>query len=168
LFVKGDIGAKGNVIVEEAVVANLGCNPDPLTIPITITVPGPFEESLGAAATSAVDQSKTALELVVEDVAIATDYGMKVTNFAFPSTESDIYRAEAFQILAPRWHELLNNTATWEENEVEHDILAKGSKPYPGLTAYDRKDTIINPVITDGEVNKQESGLDDYPVNLES
>jgi hypothetical protein len=132
---------------------------------VSVTVPDK-SSALSVPCSLAVEGAGAALTTLVEDYAIATEYGIKISDFAFPDSDSTRYRAGNFELIAPKWHTLLEGGGTWRENLVEHSILSSGSKPYPGLQAYERDDTLITPEFDGSTVQKNETGLDDYPTNL--
>ena len=75
------------------------------------------------------------------------------------------YSAE-FLMLGPKWHDVLEDGAKWEENGIEHDILGEKTFPYPGTKVFSQG--VIGTetaTIENGKFKKTERNLNDWPVN---
>ena len=167
LAVRGVIGSKSSIVSEDAVRANQGCNPDPVrSAPfLEVTMAAEGNGSVNGIASNASVITRTVMETMVAN-GIATEYGQKITEFAFPITNSAAYRAQNYELLAPKWQNLLVTGArTWVENVVAHAILGD-TYPYPGKDAFtgDRKRVVVKDPGNDAGVSKVT--LDEYKANL--
>jgi hypothetical protein len=163
---KEEIATKGDVLSEKSVRSNSGANFEPITSAAErITVPLTTADSTRAGnfrsiAFTAANLSKGLLERMITE-GVATERGQKITELAFPDSESDAYRATNYELVAPRWQEILSGTAsTWIEREVAHAILKK-TYPYPGRTVYEKG----NPLITSSGSDIIRKPLNEYKKN---
>jgi hypothetical protein len=152
LFIRENLGVLGGVISESSVVANDGCNPirlvgnDRLTLNLIDSVPERIREAI-----QPVNQITESVLQAAVATGVMTEYGQKITDFSFPSSESLLYQATKFQLVAPRWQTILDSDVVWEEKPVAHGIVKEGSLPYPGRAAFERTDTILSFKKTGGE-----------------
>jgi hypothetical protein len=93
---------------------------------------------------------------------VATQRGQKITELAFPDSDSEAYRAREYELVAPKWQSMLADQArTWIEREVAHAILTK-TYPYPGTSVYENgKPIIVNqgPEIVHKPMNEYKTNL---------
>lgn len=160
LFTKGDVGAEGGIA------SNRGANPLPITDPIQRVRVDLGMDQLPRSRYAETATAAAAITLgVLQDMVsygIATERGQKITEFAFPDSESPAYRAKAYTLVAPRWQSMLADTAkTWIEKAVDHAILEK-TYPYPGRTVYEADNVLVSPSGT-GVVRQS---MQDYRVNI--
>jgi hypothetical protein len=169
VLVEDSIANKGNIISEGRVSANDGANEQPLVPPFTNNVEVPESPAQANANTiQAVSGATFGLLQNMVNQGVATEYGQKITGFAFPDSASNAYRAQSFELFAPKWQSLLEATATWIENRVDHDILDPGTFPYPGREIYeDDRDVLVFPN-EDGSLGTTRKAISQYPVNLET
>jgi len=166
--VHGRIMASGNmwaanVGVKGSVQANNGCNIEPLVEPykVKFDVPASAGRQYRDQAAATATIAETLLKAVVE-YGVATERGQKITEFAFPDSDSPAYRAKDYQLVAPTWYQRLTDDArTWNENAVAHAIL-ESTYPYPGKEAFSRSDVLV--VETEEGIQKQK--LSTYKMNL--
>jgi len=111
---------------------------------------------------AAVATVAEALLNAMVDHGVATEYGQKITEFAFPDSDSPAYRAKDYQLVAPRWYQVLTDDAqTWSENAVAHAIL-ESTYPYPGKEVFTAKE----PLLVKTEEGVQTRKLSAYKMNL--
>jgi hypothetical protein len=93
---------------------------------------------------------------------VATQWGQKITELAFPDSDTDSYRGKNYKLIAPRWQSMLSDQSrTWIEREVAHAILEE-TYPYPGRTVH----TEGTPLVVDRGTEIENKALNDYKVNL--
>jgi hypothetical protein len=154
----------GNTSVAGGVTSNDGANSQPRIINrFSFDLPSQ-SDSIGEALQTVHAASFGLLSALATTQGVATAFGHQIAGFAFPATESRIYRAAEFTVVAPRWQLLLDSSSTWLERAVTHGIVGE-TFPYPGKAKYEENDALVS-VDENGE--KTTNSLSDYRVNLET
>lgn len=156
-----DLLVTGNIASKKGVQANDGCNPLPKTGRgrITFTEPPSDAKTIHRSLESVGTAMERAMQGMI-DIGFSTEFGQHITNFAYPDSSSEVYRAGNYSWLAALWQTRLNSKAVWKETPVVHSIL-KETYPYPGKDVFERKDAL-----RDFEGGKAvERSLDAYKVN---
>lgn len=163
LSVKEGISSKGRIATESSVVANSGCNPDPLTGTgrVTVTVSNPRSP------TDDINNLMDAVRTTMEQALFsgrASEYGQKIIQAAFPKSESPAYRAQDFKFTGHTWQGMLPGEVCWLETKLNHDILGY-TMPFPGREVYDSN----LPVLTiPSSAGVRKIAYNQYPVNDQS
>jgi len=163
---KSGVLSKGPLQTEKGVVANDACNAQPLTNDaervrvdlVTDQIPSSSYRDLARAAAGV---GKSLLDRMVAEGA-ATQRGQKITELAFPDSDTEAYRAKNYELVAPRWQQMLpDQSRTWIEREVAHAILGS-TYPYPGKTAHTEGKPLV---VTDGTTVERKA-LNQYKTNI--
>jgi len=169
--INGDIGlrgavlAKGQILSEKSVISNEGANPEPITIgqrvSIELNVPeaGNTDEYIDI--TSLFTSSLRSIYQTFIDKGLATQKGQRSPSFAFPSSESEIYGASTFSLVAPKWQTILDTESTWQEQAVLHAVVGE-TYPYPGKERFEASDALL---VQDKDGTIVHKALSQYKVN---
>lgn len=163
---KTGIASKGPILSEKAVGANDGCNMEPITndadrVHVELVSDQIPSSQYRDAARNAASISQSLLQRMVSE-GVATQRGQKITELAFPDSDTESYRGKNYELVAPRWQQMLpDQSMTWIEREVAHAIL-KSTYPYPGREVH----TKGKPLIVSNGTKIERKALKEYKVNL--
>jgi len=160
LNVRDGVRSKGPIASEAAVTANQGCNPDPLSGLSRVTVAVENSPNQTPVISRIAESAKSVMQSAI-DSGRATEFGQKVIQAAFPDSESNVYRAQAFKYTGHTWQGMLDGGSRWVENKLNHDILGY-TMPFPGRGVYDANLPVLT-IPAPGGV--REVSYKEYPVN---
>ena len=163
LLCKGLAGFGGSVISSQAGVFKSGANSDP--IPEANfqhpQIPASQSSAIEGNISSAMTVALQVANAMVDQYGTLPTYSQQILGLAFPSTESDVYKANNYMIRNAMWQDMLDSDDTWTEKPVKHDIV-DDTYPFPGNTAYEKSDAYI---VTTREGEQTEQKLETYKVN---